>query len=77
VEAADVGEASHGWSGSPLKATVSKVSATEKAFSGISPSLGAVFIGDANASDSLSKLFRYEAGIESSLYPALRELEKV
>jgi hypothetical protein len=59
------------------KAAVAKVSATEKAYSEISPSLGAAFISDANASNSLSKLSRYETGIERSLYLALRELERI
>jgi hypothetical protein len=56
---------------------VAKVSATAKALSKISQSLGVAFIGDANTSNSLSKLSRYETAIERSLYRALRELERL
>ncbi len=41
----------------------------------MSPSLGVAFISDAKASNSLSKLSRYETAIERSLYRALKELE--
>jgi hypothetical protein len=57
------------------KAAMAKISATAKALSEMSPSLGAAFISDAKASNSLSKLSRYETAIERSLYRALKELE--
>ena len=57
------------------KAAAAKVSATEKALSEMIPSLGVAFISDAKASNSLSKLSRYETAIERSLYRALKELE--
>ena len=39
--------------------------------------LGQTFIRDANEANDFSKLSRYEAGIEWSLYKALRELQRL
>jgi len=51
--------------------------AAHDALSQVSSSLGAAFIRDADSSDALSKLSRYETSIERSLYLALRELERL
>lgn len=40
------------------------------------PTLGATYIEDAQGADSLSKLTRYEANIERSLYRAFHELQR-
>src|SRR5215203_5888596 len=39
--------------------------------------LGLTFIRDANGTNAFSKLSRYEAGIERSLYKALHELQRL
>ena len=39
--------------------------------------LGLTFIRDANGANAFSKLSRYEAGIERSLYKALHELQRL
>ena len=39
--------------------------------------LGRTFIRDANEANAFSKLSRYEAGIERSLYKALHELQRL
>jgi hypothetical protein len=41
------------------------------------PTLGLTFIRDANGANAFSKLSRYEAGIERSLYKALHELQRL
>ena len=41
------------------------------------PSLGAAFIEDVDTSNALSKLSRYEAALEKSLYRALHELQRL
>ena len=41
------------------------------------PTLGLTFIRDANEANAFSKLSRYEAAIERSLYKALHELQRL
>ena len=41
------------------------------------PTLGLTFIRDANGANAFSKLSRYEAAIERSLYKALHELQRL
>ena len=50
---------------------------TTKVLRGMSNSLGAAFVFDAENVGALSKLSRYEAAIERSLYRALHELQRV
>ena len=59
------------------KAAVKRCQTAKNALSHVSANLGAAFISDATSSDALSKLSRYETGIERSLYLALRELERL
>jgi hypothetical protein len=40
-------------------------------------SLGRAFLSDANQANAFSKLSRYEASIERSLYKALHELQRL
>ena len=41
------------------------------------PTLGLAFVRGANGADAFSKLSRYEAAIERSLYKALHELQRL
>ncbi len=50
---------------------------TTKVLRGMSNSLDAAFVFDAENVGALSKLSRYEAAIERSLYRALHELQRV
>ena len=54
-----------------------QVERTTKVLRGMSNSLGAAFVFDAENVGALSKLSRYEAAIERSLYRALHELQRV
>ncbi len=54
-----------------------QVERTTKVLRGMSNSLGAAFIFDAENGGAFSKLSRYEAAIERSLYRALHELQRV
>ena len=54
-----------------------QVERTTKVLRGMSNSLGAAFVFDAENVSALSKLSRYEAAIERSLYRALHELQRV
>ena len=58
------------------KASV-QVEKTTKVLRGMSNSLDAAFVFDAENVGALSKLSRYEAAIERSLYRALHELQRV
>ncbi len=54
-----------------------QVERTTKVLRGMSNSLGAAFVFDAENVGALSKLSRYEAAIERSHYRALHELQRV
>ena len=54
-----------------------EIDKAERALSQPVPTLGAAFIRDATTSNALSKLSRYEASLERSLYRALHELRRL
>jgi hypothetical protein len=56
---------------------LAQVEKTTKVLRGMSNSLGAAFVFDAENVGAISKLSRYEAAIERSLYRALHELQRV
>ena len=60
--------------GDELKEEIDKA---ERALSQPVPTLGAAFIRDATTSNAFSKLSRYEASIERSLFRILRELRSL
>jgi hypothetical protein len=59
------------------KEALSEAKEMETVRDGETATLGRTFIRDANEANAFSKLSRYEAGIERSLYRALHELQRL
>ncbi len=59
------------------KEALSEAEEMETVRAGETATLGRTFIRDANEANAFSKLSRYEAGIERSLYKALHELQRL